>query len=258
MPAPEPGEEAAAPRKRSPWTWPLVALIILLVLVLGGTIWALLANQQPAPAPTSSSATPSPSASTPTPSPSATRIDIDALNLVGMQCDQAVQTAKSAGVLEVVTNTDTPAPDDSQVGVVWRVNPTGNIEPTTSLTVSCYGQVTPIGGPSNPPAIQGGAPAEAGSTVTLTWDSFTCPTGTGTLSGYTVTLQNAVFTVDGTSQRDFPPNDRDEAILIANAAGQTLTASYTALCSGTEQRRSDASPQMQVQIQPASSPSPTP
>ena len=73
-----------------------------------------------------------------------------------------------------------------------------------------------------------------------------------------MTLQNAVFTVDGTSQRDFPPNDRDEAILIANAAGQTLTASYTALCSGTEQRRSDPSPQMQVQIQPASSPSPTP
>ncbi|QPE04634.1 serine/threonine protein kinase [Microbacterium schleiferi] len=258
MPAPDSPEEEPAPRKRSPWTWPLVALIILLVLVLGGTIWALLANQQPAPDPTNSSSAPSPSASTPTPSPSETRINIDSLNLVGMQCEQAVQAAKSAGVLEVVTDTGTAAPDDSQVGVVWQVNPTGNIEPTTALTVSCYGQVTPIGGPSNPPAIQGGAPAEAGSTVTLTWDSFTCPTGTGTLSGYTVTLQNAVFTVDGTSQRDFPPNDRDEAILIANATGQTLTASYTALCSGgTEQRRSDASPQMQVQIQAAPTPAPT-
>ena len=258
MPAPDSPEEEPAPRKRSPWTWPLVALIILLVLVLGGTIWALLANQQPAPDPTNSSSAPSPSASTPTPSPSETRINIDALNLVGMQCDQAVQAAKSAGVLEVVTDNGTAAPDDSQVGVVWQVNPTGNIEPTTALTISCYGQVTPIGGPSNPPAIQGGAPAEAGSTVTLTWDSFTCPTGTGTLSGYTVTLQNAVFTVDGTSQRDFPPNDRDEAILIANATGQTLTASYTALCSGgTEQRRSDASPQMQVQIQAAPTPAPT-
>ncbi|MEV8358507.1 serine/threonine-protein kinase [Microbacterium sp. NPDC076895] len=257
MPAPETPAEEPAPRKRSPWTWPLVALIVLLVLVLGGTIWALVANQQPAPEPTNSSSTPSPSASTPTPSPSETRINIDALNLVGMQCEQAVQTAKSAGVLEVVTDTGTAAPDDSQVGVVWQVNPTGNIEPTKALTISCYGQVTPIGGPSNPPAIQGGAPATAGSTVTLTWDSFTCPTGTGTLSGYTVTLQNAVFTVDGTSQRTFPPNDREEAILIANAAGQTLTASYTALCSGPEQRTSDASPQMQVQIQPASSPSPT-
>ena len=138
------------------------------------------------------------------------------------------------------------------------MNPTGNIEPTTALTISCYGQVTPIGGPSNPPAIQGGEPAVAGSTVTLTWDSFTCPTGTGTLSGYTVTLQNAVFTVDGTSQRTFPPNDREEAILIANAAGQTLTASYTALCSGAEQRTSDASPQMQVQIEAPATPTPTP
>ncbi|HBS07965.1 MAG TPA: serine/threonine protein kinase, partial [Microbacterium sp.] len=178
MPAPETPTEEPAPRKRSPWTWPLVALIVLLVLVLGGTIWALVANQQPSPDPTSSSSAPSPSASTPTPSPSETRINIDALNLVGMQCDQAVQAAKSAGVLEVVTDNGTAAPDDSQVGVVWQVNPTGNIEPTTALTISCYGQVTPIGGPSNPPAIQGGEPAVAGSTVTLTWDSFTCPTGT--------------------------------------------------------------------------------
>ena len=29
-----------------------------------------------------------------------------------------------------------------------------HIEPTKALTISCYGQVTPIGGPSNPPAIQ--------------------------------------------------------------------------------------------------------
>ena len=32
-------------KKRSPWTWPLIALIVLLLLVLGGTIWALIANQ---------------------------------------------------------------------------------------------------------------------------------------------------------------------------------------------------------------------
>ncbi|GAA1703380.1 hypothetical protein GCM10009808_21620 [Microbacterium sediminicola] len=250
--------DAAEPEKpkRSPWTWPLIALIILLVLVLGGTIWALVANQQPTPDPTSSSATPTPSASTPTPTPSATRIDIDALGLVGMQCDAAVQTAKDAGVLEVSTDTSTPAPDDSQVGVVYQVNPTGNIEPTTQLTVSCYGSVTPIGGPSNPPSISDAA--IAGSTVDLSWDSFTCPTGTGTLSGYVVTLANAVFTVDGTSQRTFAPNDRTEPILIANAPGQTLTASYTALCSGTEQRTSDASPQMQEAIQASPTPTATP
>ena len=31
-------------RKRSPWTWPLIALIALLLLVLGGTLWAIFAN----------------------------------------------------------------------------------------------------------------------------------------------------------------------------------------------------------------------
>ena len=36
------GEEEK--RKRSPWTWPLIALIVLLLLILGGTLWAVLAN----------------------------------------------------------------------------------------------------------------------------------------------------------------------------------------------------------------------
>ena len=31
-------------RKRSPWTWPLIALIVLLLLVLGGTLWAIFGN----------------------------------------------------------------------------------------------------------------------------------------------------------------------------------------------------------------------
>lgn len=243
--------------KRNPWTWPLVALIVLLVLVLGGTIWALVAAQQPAPSPTNSSARPTPTA-TPTPTPSATRIDIDKLGLLGMQCDAAVQKAKDAGVLTVSTNNTTPAPSDSQVGQVWQVEPTGNITPDRELTISCYGSLTPIGAPSNPPSIQGGAAAVAGSTVTLEWSAFTCPSGTGTLSGYTVTLSNGLFTTGNQSQRTFAPNERSASVLVANAPGQTLTAKYVALCSGTEQRQSDSSPEMSVPITSSSSPAPSP
>src|SRR5690606_7636702 len=32
-------------KKRSPWTWPLIALIALLVIALGGTLFGLLLNQ---------------------------------------------------------------------------------------------------------------------------------------------------------------------------------------------------------------------
>ncbi len=243
--------------KRNPWTWPLVALIVLLVLVLGGTVWALVAAQQPAPSPSNSTtrATPTP---TPTPSPTATRIDIDKLGLMGMQCDAAVQKAKDAGVLTVSTNTSTPAPSDTQVGQVWQVEPTGNITPDRELTISCYGSLTPIGAPSNPPSVQGGAAAVAGSTVTLEWSAFTCPSGTGTLSGYTVTLSNGLFTTGNQSQRTFAPNERSGSVLVANAPGQNLTAKYVALCSGSEQRQSDPSPEMSVTITSSSTPAPSP
>jgi hypothetical protein len=68
-PAPVEGEEEPQKKKRSPWTWPLIALIMLLLLVLGGTIWALFANQGGNPDPTPSSPTQS---ETPTPTPTET------------------------------------------------------------------------------------------------------------------------------------------------------------------------------------------
>ena len=75
-------------RKRSPWTWPLIALITLLLLVLGGTIWAVLANQDPGPDPTRSSSSPSVTPSeTPSETPTPTTVDIDALNLMDQNCE---------------------------------------------------------------------------------------------------------------------------------------------------------------------------
>ncbi|MBN9196103.1 MAG: serine/threonine protein kinase, partial [Microbacterium sp.] len=48
-------------KKRSPWTWPLIALIVLLLVVLAGTVWALVANQGGTPTPTNSGSSASPS-----------------------------------------------------------------------------------------------------------------------------------------------------------------------------------------------------
>ncbi len=43
-PAADAEEPAPEKKKRSPWTWPLIALIAILLLVLGGTLFALFAN----------------------------------------------------------------------------------------------------------------------------------------------------------------------------------------------------------------------
>jgi eukaryotic-like serine/threonine-protein kinase len=259
MATPEQPPAEPEKRKRSPWTWPLIALIVILALVLGGTIWALVANNAPQPTPTNSTPSNTPTQSTPpsptpTPTPTNDRVNIDALGLVGMQCDAAIAKAKSAGVLAVAPDTSTPAPNSDQVGVVWQVSPTGSIPPTQDLTIRCYGDVTPIGAPANPPQIQGGAPnVTAGTTVTLSWAAFTCPTGTGTLSGYTVTIDGgATFQDGGNQQRSFNSGQLSAQITIANTPGQNVTATYVALCSSNGgQRQSGTSPQMSVPIQSA-------
>ncbi|RZI80152.1 MAG: serine/threonine protein kinase, partial [Microbacterium sp.] len=76
-------------RKRSPWTWPLIALIALLVIVLGGTVFALLTGNEPTPEPTTSKTqtTPVDEPESPTPEPEPTSGNIDALDLVGMECE---------------------------------------------------------------------------------------------------------------------------------------------------------------------------
>ena len=90
-------------KKRSRWTWPLIALIALLVIVLGGTVFALLNQQSPGPDPTNSSptATKSPKPTTSAPAPEPTRINVDSLGLVGLSCDEASARASEAGLAPV-------------------------------------------------------------------------------------------------------------------------------------------------------------
>src|SRR5688572_7275235 len=107
LPAPDAdvveGEEVTEKKKRSPWTWPLIALIVLLLLVLGGTLWAIFANQDdPGPDPTTPSpavTTPSVTPTVPSPSPSAERVDVSALQLMGKTCDEARALVEGADLV---------------------------------------------------------------------------------------------------------------------------------------------------------------
>ncbi|MGP3533541.1 protein kinase domain-containing protein [Microbacterium sp. RD1] len=244
-------------KKRSPWTWPLIALIALLVLVLGGTLIAFFVNQGSGPAPTRT--TPSASVSTPTstPTPTATRVNLEALALVGMSCDAATQAATDAG-LRPTAATGSPAGTAAQVNTVESTDPArGSVDPGSAITITCFGPQTEIPAPGSGPSVSPN-PAEAGALATVTWEAYTCPSGTGTLSGYTVYIQGATFQQGGGQERSFQTGEQSAEINVPNSPGN-ITARYVALCSGEGgQRESASSPTTQVAIATAPVPSPSP
>ncbi|WP_247638045.1 serine/threonine-protein kinase [Microbacterium sufflavum] len=240
-------EEEKKKKKRSAWTWPLIALIALLIIVLVGTLWAMFGNRgedpKPSDSPTTAQTTPPPSPST-SPTPEVTRVDVAALNLNGMDCATATATLADAGFTNNVTCADgDPAPSDAQVGQVYRVQPTGNVETTTPIALTVYAARTPLPTPTDTPTLTGDP--VAGSTVTVAWGTgFTCPSGT-TLSGYVVSLQNGSFVSGGPN---FQPTQRNTQVKVGDAVGQQLIVTYQAMCSGGDQRTSNASPPLSVTI----------
>ena len=248
-------EGDAEPKKRSPWTWPLIALIVLLLLVLGGTLWAFLANQQPAPEPTNSSSTPP---ATPTPTPTATTIAVDTLGLQGMDCTEASATARAAGVEAVDCVGGDPAPTGDDINKVYRVSPTGNIPPSQLLTLTFYVDQVAMPAPAAPTMA---GTVVAGQETQVSWGGYTCPSGTGSVSSYNFSATNGSFSSTGQSTAAFGPNDRNAQILANDSPGQTIIVTYTVTCSGgtAGQRESGASGEANSQIEaPAADPTPTP
>ncbi len=246
-------EDEPQKKKRSPWTWPLIALILLLLLVLGGTLWALFANNDndgdadPTPD-RSTSQVQTPSSPPPTEpeeedTPEQKMVDVAALALAERPCSEAEGIAEGAGLdAECVAGT-TPAPTDAQKGYVQSVDPSGNVPEGTLITLTTYADPVAVLAPNSPPTLSG--PAVAGMPVQLNWTNYECPSGVPALEGYQVKITNATFD-DGSTERTFPNNQRNATITInRDSAGQTVTASYVALCG---ERLSPRSPQMEEQI----------
>lgn len=259
MPAPgEPGaeEEGEQKKKRSPWTWPLIALIVLLLLVLGGTIWAILANQgDPGPGPTSSSASPT-TRPTNTPSPTPTTANVVEGDFLGMTCDEASAALDALGMGANCVEGDA-APTEAEQGLVYRVNPTGNVPRSTIIELTVYGGQVPMPGPTAP-SITG--TVQQGTTAQVTWGGYSCPAGTGSVSAYNFSATNGVFPTTGQSTASFGPNERTGSIQVTGAAGQALIVTYTVTCSGgtAGERTSGASGEASAPIEaPAPTPGPT-
>ncbi|MFT4157442.1 MAG: protein kinase [Microbacterium sp.] len=241
------GEEGDDPqkKKRSPWTWPLVALIALLVIVLGGTLWALFGQGDGGVAdPTESSSVSQTPSDTPTPSPTETEdppIDVSDLGLVGLDCEEAIAIATEAGLVPACQD-GSAATTAEQVGTVERVSPEGQLTKGTSITLYRYTDQVAVGTPQNAPTFSAAATIVEGGEATVSWTNFTCPSGTGNLTAYEVTLTNGTF-AGGATVSNFGANTRTSTFTVdAGTAGQVVTATYKAFC---DDRASGVSPQGQ-------------
>ena len=131
--------------KRSPWTWPLIALIVLLLLVLGGTDLGV--DRQPGHAEPG----PSTSSTTPTPSDTPTRHRHRHGECRGFElCRQGLQhrlealDALGLGTKCVAGNA---APARQPVRQVYSVEPHGNVPKGTIVELTVYAGQTPMPDP---------------------------------------------------------------------------------------------------------------
>ncbi|MCR2813023.1 serine/threonine protein kinase [Microbacterium sp. zg.Y1090] len=244
--------------KRNRWTWPLIGLIVLLLLVLGGTVWALLSNQQPEPTPSpTNSSTPSRA-----PSPSATpstpeTVAVSAGDLEGLTCEQASAVLQELGLGADCVEGD-PAPNEASQGLIYRVPTTGNLPLGTVVQLIYYGGQVAL---ENPGAPTLSSPVETGTTVQVTWPGYSCPSGQGSVSSYNLTATNGVFP-NGQSSSAFGSSERSAPLQITGAAGQSVIVTYTVTCSGGSagERTTGASGEAAALITapPEPEPAPTP
>ncbi|MET1051949.1 MAG: protein kinase [Mycetocola sp.] len=243
-------------KKRSRWTWPLIALITILAIVLAGTIFALV-NQGDGETPpaTSSSTPPPPTETTPpatpseTPTPTNTLIAVSASDFIGDTYDEAAAKLSELGLASERAEGNAAESED-QVGLVYAINPEGNLQRGQVVTVTVYAAMAEIPTPTEAPTISGeGCDAAgqclnvaAGSTVTVNWPAFTqCPAGMQLL-GYRITAEGGTPSTAGGAV-----TTNSGQVVVGDEAG-TLSITYSVFCGSSE---SGQSPAKTATIQPS-------
>ncbi|MDQ4501528.1 serine/threonine-protein kinase [Sinomonas sp. ASV322] len=157
-------------KKRSPLTWPLVALVALLLFVLLG-IWltnsGLFSSPQPAPSTTpAQSPTTAVTSASPTPTPTPTKttpatVTVVAASYVGRNYTEVQSELEALGL-----RVDLNPVEQSQgiMGAVTSLSPTGRLQPGTTVTVtySVVSAPTPTPTPTQSHATPSGSPSATG------------------------------------------------------------------------------------------------
>jgi len=208
-------------RKRNPWTWPLVALVSVLAVVLIAVIIALaMNNPDEEVGPSNTTSAPPPSIE---PSPSETTVQLNEADLLGLSPAE-VEAKLDALELEFQSRTGNVAPTKAQVGKSYIVDPKGTVRKGDIITVTFYADLPDPGKPG-PLATEMTDPQAAGATVTVTWSSYGgCPAG-HPLTGYSFEIANGTAAVPNPVDKNATSLD----IVLRGTPG-TTTVAYVALC----------------------------
>ncbi|MBP6686009.1 MAG: serine/threonine protein kinase, partial [Leucobacter sp.] len=236
--------EETEKKKRSRWTWPLITLLALLLLIGGGTAFALLSGNGDDAKPTETSKTSSkttkppttPSTSTPPPVTSAT---IDASQVVGKSFEEAKGYLEGLNFTNVASKNGSAVPDD-QVGLVSDVSPQGKTEFNELITLTvnvAYGTVPAPGAPS-----AANSTVTVGDPIVLQGFASACPAGLQ-LGAYEVQLSDSKLA-------QLTNNASASGVTLRATAEGSLNVTYSYRCEGPQQRISEVSAPVTITIQP--------
>lgn len=238
----------AAKKKRSPWTWPLIALIGLLVVLIIGAIIAVLAQPSEEPGDMVSSPPATSGPASPEPTATAEEIRLSEDQVIGQTREDVQALFDELGIV-LEARDGNPAPSPDQVDRAYRLSTTGVVEPGQVVEVFFYVPVETPPAPNNLAINPGSGPYLGGSTVTLSWPSYTsCPAGFA-LEGYNVTI------VGGSPAQANPIPAGTNSLQVQLADGGQLRVTYIALCGDLQSERSG---ELAVPITAAPEPTPTP
>jgi hypothetical protein len=241
-------EDEPVEKKRSPWTWPLIVLIAILAIVLNGTIIALTLNrgggEDPVTSttarPTSTSAPPTTQAPPTSEAPQTIQVDRNAY--IGMNVDEAAAQIEALG-LPVVREEGGAATEPGLADTVSEVNPSGPVQPGTTITLTYLTAPEAPSAPTSAPTTNTNPVEPDVGQITVNWTAQTCPAGQ-TLSGYEVSV-----TGDATVPNNpvFGPGTTSASVNVNNTPGGSFDVTFRYFCG---QLDSPFSPALTVDIEP--------
>ncbi len=218
-------------RRRSPWMWPLIAIVSLLAVALIAIIIVIAVQPRGGDdgpsTPTSTPPSKSPSES-PSPSPSSSdTVPINRDDYIGLSVGDAIaKLDATGGGFEINQATGPAAPSPDKVDTVQNITPSGNVKKGQTITLTVYGPFPQPGAPN----ITGADPTsgDVGDGVEVSFASYAgCPAGYA-LQGYTATLTNA-SAPGGTS---LGANATSITIVLGPTPASPATVALVANCAG--------------------------